>query len=75
MSYVVPEHGAHVDLRIYDASGRLVATLIDERQPGGRREALWQGTSAGGSPAAAGVYFVRLRVGEEVETRKVTLLK
>jgi arabinogalactan endo-1,4-beta-galactosidase len=75
VSYVVPEDGAHVDLRIYDASGRLVATLIDERQPGGRREALWAGTSAGGSPAAAGVYFWRVSIGEATENGKIVLVR
>jgi len=51
---------ASVDLSVYDASGRRVATLLHAELPAGRRSATWDGREAGGRPAAAGLYFARL---------------
>jgi hypothetical protein len=60
-----------VTLRIYDITGRLVATLVDEGKTPGIYEAVWSGTAV-----ASGIYFCRLTVaGETVSTRKLVLLK
>jgi flagellar hook assembly protein FlgD len=65
----------HVSLRVYDAAGRLVVTLIDESRPAGSYSMTWNGLSDSGSKAASGVYFYRLTAGTFVETRKMILLK
>ena len=44
-------------IEIFDINGRLVSR-IEIEQPGGR--IIWNGTAAGGSPVASGVYFYRL---------------
>lgn len=77
--------GGHVSLRIYDAAGRLVATLVDETRPTGYFTVEWNGCRSGergivgsgadGSTAASGVYFYRLTAGDFVETKKMILLK
>lgn len=74
ISYEVPV-SARVTLRIFDVAGRLVRTLIDERQPPGRKSAVWDGRDAGGRPVASGIYFYRLRAPGFRETRKMALLE
>jgi hypothetical protein len=64
-----------VTLRVYDVSGRLVRTIIDENLPAGHHKAVWDGRDRGGQEAASGVYFCRLTAGDFVKARKMTLLK
>jgi hypothetical protein len=65
-----------VTLNIYTVTGKLVATLVDERKAPGMYEAAWNGTGRGGEPLASGIYFARLVVASrEVFTRKLVLLK
>jgi hypothetical protein len=68
-------HATAVDLRIYDATGRLVRKLVSDRLEAGRRQVHWDGRDSAGRPAAAGVYFYRLEAGELRETRKLVRLK
>ena len=51
----------HVDLKIYDVSGRMVRTLIDHALAGGQEHsAVWDGADDAGRPTAAGVYWAQL---------------
>ena len=67
--------GGHVSLRIYDAAGRLVMTLVDESRPAGSYTAEWNGINTYGSSVSSGVYFYRLISKEFEETRKMILLR
>ncbi len=62
-------------LRIFDASGRRVATLVEGPQTAGNHEVVWSGRSDDGQPMASGVYFYRLQSGDVEQTRKMLLLK
>jgi hypothetical protein len=64
-----------VRLRIYDAAGRLVRSLVDESMPAGRYVRLWDGRDARGSAVASGIYFYRLDAGAYTQTRKMVLLR
>ena len=66
---------ARTTLRIYDATGRLVRTLVDRDLPSGRHSATWNGLNDRGQSAATGVYFYQLRSGAVLETRNMVLLK
>jgi hypothetical protein len=66
---------AHVSLRIYDASGRLVRVLLDEARPAGAFAEMWDGRDSRGAAVASGIYFYRLQAGSFAETRKMALLK
>jgi hypothetical protein len=66
---------AAVELAIYDASGRRVATLVHTDLEPGRYEATWNGRTAGGREATSGVYFCRLEAGGAVETKKMVLVR
>ncbi len=48
----------YVSARIYDSSGRLVRTLLDEEPLLFNVTVEWDGTNDGGRQAASGVYFV-----------------
>jgi hypothetical protein len=64
-----------VQLKIYDLTGRLVRTLVDEPQTGGVYTATWNGTNNAGTPVATGVYFYRLTWNGLSATNRVVLLK
>jgi hypothetical protein len=62
-------------LEIYDMQGRVVARLLDGRLPAGNYTVRWDGNAAGRVPVASGVYFYRLKIGDAVATRKLTVLR
>lgn len=64
-----------VHLIVFDARGRHVTTLIAEERPPGHHEVTFDGRDDRGRALASGVYFVRLRVGEESQVQKVTLVQ
>jgi len=47
-------------LKVYDISGRLIRTLVDEEQKPGFYTATWNGRDSSGRQVASGVYFYRL---------------
>jgi hypothetical protein len=74
IGFGIKESG-HISIRIYDAAGRLVTTLVDESKPAGRYTTEWNGQNTDGSSAASGVYFYRLTSKEFEETKKMILLR
>jgi hypothetical protein len=69
--YALPEGASAAHLAVYDAAGRRVRGLL----AAGAGETGWDGTDDAGRALPSGVYFCRLRAGEEVVTRSVTLLR
>jgi hypothetical protein len=59
VSYTVPAFGS-ISLKVYDASGSLVRTLVSGTSAAGAFSASWNGTTDSGSKANGGVYFFRL---------------
>ena len=66
---------ARVSLRIYDLGGRLIRTLVEAEQSSGPHSVLWNGQDGTGKPAASGMYVYRLKIGEQVQMRKMVLSK
>ena len=64
-----------VRLKVYDAAGRLVATLVDEHRDAGPHEVFWDGRDTAGRMSSAGVYLYRLEADGEVETKRMLLMK
>jgi hypothetical protein len=64
-----------VTLRVVDASGRLVTTLVDGYLGAGSYTQSWDGRDASGTAMASGVYLFELRAGALTETRKAVLAK
>ena len=70
------DRNAAVDLRIYDASGRLVRVLVaDLEQAAGRHEVTWDGRDDRGIDVAAGVYLSQLRAGSDMVAGRLVLLR
>lgn len=69
------EQPTHVRLEVYDIAGRLINTLIDQYQVGGRYSARWNADDSRGSKLASGMYFARLQVGDQVAVAKMILAK
>jgi hypothetical protein len=67
--------GGPLLLEIFDAAGRNVRTLIDERTGAGIRQVRWDGLSDTGDRVPAGVYFVRLGAGDESVARKLIVVR
>ena len=71
----MPAAGGYVQLRVFDASGRLVRTLVDGFRGAGRQRAKWDGRDASGNAASSGIYFYLLEAVGFSESRKMVLLK
>ena len=74
IEFSVPRTG-QVTLDVYDVLGRRVRRLVSETVSAGIKRVIWDGLDADGLPAASGIYFYRIEVGEYRETRKMLLLK
>ncbi|MCH7760007.1 T9SS type A sorting domain-containing protein, partial [candidate division TA06 bacterium] len=59
-----------VRLVVYDITGRLVETLINQIQETGVYRVIWEGKDQ-----SSGIYFYRLTAGEKKDVRKMLLLK
>ncbi len=65
-----------VTVRVFDAAGRLVRTLVDGEADAGAHVVAWNGTTDDGDHVASGVYFVRMETdGGYRASRKAVLLK
>lgn len=73
-AYTLPE-AAPVTVRVFNADGALVRTLLSDAQGAGTHELAWDGRSDGGQAVPSGVYFGRIDAGGHSETQKVMLLK
>ena len=61
-------------LRVFDASGRLVRTVVDATLEQGPHTARWDCRDELGAKVASGVYFYRLEAGGYAESRRLVLL-
>ena len=60
-------------MRLYDASGRRVRTLVQQHFASGRHQVLWSATDDAGRPVAPGVYFCRVASGADVAQTQVVI--
>jgi|GEM_PF-5047629 len=74
LAFELTESGP-VRLGIYDATGRLITTLVDEHRADGHHEVTWNGRDNSGRLSPAGVYLYRLEHGSFSETKRMTLVK
>ncbi|OGC91305.1 MAG: hypothetical protein A2W25_07030 [candidate division Zixibacteria bacterium RBG_16_53_22] len=80
ISYYLADIGyrpAEAKLTICDIGGRLIRTLVNQRQYPGNYKVAWDGRDEGDEAVASGIYFARLIVSglELSRARKITLLK
>ena len=68
-------HQEAVELSVYTIAGQQVTTLVRGVRTAGRYRITWDGRNDAGVALASGVYLYRLRIGTQVETRKMLLLR
>jgi parallel beta-helix repeat protein len=78
--YYLPDVGyqpAEVEITIYNLLGKLVKTLVKERQYPGEHKVLWDGKDDYGKEVASGIYFYRMKVSglQLVKPKKMILLR
>ena len=69
IAFQLPED-AHVRVEVFDALGRTVATLFDDRLAAGRHTVEWDARDV-----ASGVYVYRIRAGSFTATRRMMVQK
>jgi len=72
VGYALPRQ-SDVVLRVYDASGELVRTLVSGIRPAGRFEAVWDGRDAAGRKVSSGIYYCRMTAGAFRAVGKLTV--
>jgi len=74
ISYAIPQQ-SNVMVKIYDMLGREVKTLVSEEQMPGVYDVLWNGDNNYGINVATGIYLYRVVAGNNVQVKKMILLK
>jgi hypothetical protein len=59
-----------VSIDIFDILGRKIETFTEGIKPAGNHQATWDA-----SGQASGIYFYRIKAGDKVETKRMTLMK
>ena len=65
----------HVRVAVFDVSGRLINTLVDEDVTPGLSRVIWNARSQHGDEVASGVYFVQVKTAYQTVTRKLVLIR
>ncbi|MDZ7372321.1 MAG: SMP-30/gluconolactonase/LRE family protein [candidate division KSB1 bacterium] len=66
---------AHVSLSIYDGLGREIKSLQNGLMPAGLHRFEFSAIDNNGFPLPTGIYFCRLQVEKEIQTRKMALIR
>ncbi|MCC7143784.1 MAG: T9SS type A sorting domain-containing protein [Candidatus Eisenbacteria bacterium] len=74
LSYETRSEGP-VRLTIYDAGGRAVRSLLNDRQAAGAYSVRWDGRDDAGRSLSPGVYFARIEVQGAVAERKMLMIE
>ncbi len=74
MTFALPQSET-VALEVFDATGRLVRTLIKGELPAGEHIVGWDGFDEDRHPAGSGLYYCRLRSESEMLQRPVVLIR
>ncbi len=64
-----------VQLRVFDVSGRVIRTLVDETKAAGAFSVIWDGKNDGGERVASGVFFYQLNAPGSEMNKKIVILQ
>ena len=65
----------HVSLQVFNVSGRLIRTLVDDTSEPGSHSITWDGLDENGNSVPSGVYFSRIRTEKTTLSKKMILLR
>ena len=66
---------AHVELAIYDVTGRFVRRLVSSEYAPGAYETRWDGRNEHGELIPSGIYVYRLQAGSHTASRKMNVVR
>ncbi|SYZ72488.1 exported hypothetical protein [Candidatus Zixiibacteriota bacterium] len=66
---------ADVNLEIFNILGERICTLVAETKPAGSYRITWDGTTDTGGSVATGIYFYRLSANNEMQVKKMVMVK
>lgn len=72
--YTVPAN-TPVELDVVDVLGNVVKRLVRGEVQSGANTVSWDGTDDSGKPVSSGTYLYRLKVGERVEVKRMSLVR
>ena len=75
--YAVPDHlaGQRLSLEVFDVNGRLVRRLMDTPSEPGEFSVTWDLRDGSGSTVSDGVYFYRIQIGPETQTKRLIVIQ
>lgn len=71
ISFAIPQ-ASEVSLKVYDISGKTVATLLNDKKEAGTYEVNFDTSILG---LSSGIYFYEIRAGDFIQTKKMILTK
>jgi hypothetical protein len=74
IAYFLPK-ATKVVLKIYNIDGQEIHTLVDKNETAGEKLVLWNGRNGYGQLVGSGLYFYHLQAVDEIQARKMLLLK
>jgi hypothetical protein len=72
--YQLPQQ-SYVELVIFNLLGETVKSLVNENQASGWHQAHWNGSDESGAKVASGVYLYQLKINNQIETRRMLLVR
>jgi len=74
ISFTLPAE-THATMKVFDASGRLVKTILDQNMGAGRLTVRWDGTNENGIKVSSGVYILRLQTNTGTVDKRIVVLR
>jgi hypothetical protein len=74
ISYQIADR-SEVKLKVYNITGQLVRTLVNEVKSAGSYAVTWDGRNEKGQTMSNGIYFINLESGSLKATRKMTVIR
>ena len=64
-----------MNISVFDMSGERIDVLTDQVYDTGAHDITWDGRNAAGQEVSSGMYLVRMRAEDTVESTKIVLLR
>ena len=74
ISYSIPKQDI-VEINIYDIKGNIIRTLVNSTKTSGKYSVTWDAKSDFGKLVPAGLYFYQLKSSDNIQTKKMLLVK
>lgn len=74
IEYSLPQED-RINLSIYDVTGRLVKTVVDQEQVAGHYAVNWDGKNSTGVQLPTGIYYCVLRTSNNIFSKKIVFIR